>query len=192
MPRAPRVGVLALQGDFAAHARMLEAIGADVREVRAPKTMRSLSGLVIPGGESTTLLRLMDYDQSWWPALGEFHEDGGALLGTCAGLILLAKEVTTPTQRSLGLLNVTVERNAYGRQRESFEATGQWSDGRPLEMVFIRAPAIQHSGNGVDVLATHGGDPVVVRQDRIIGATFHPELTNDDSLHRLFLQTCET
>jgi len=169
---------------------MLTGIGAEVCEVRTPEALASIAGLVIPGGESTTLLRLMDYDPTWWEALRGFHAEGGALLGTCAGLILLAREVTNPAQQSLGLLDVVVERNAYGRQRESFEATGEWADGLPLEMVFIRAPAIRDRASGVELLASYEGEPVVVRQGRIIGATFHPELTQDDRLHRIFLEAC--
>jgi 5'-phosphate synthase pdxT subunit len=112
-------------------------------------------------------------------------------LGTCAGVILLARRVTNPAQRSLGFLDVSVERNGYGRQIDSFEAIGNWSDGSPLEMVFIRAPRIVQVGTNVEVLARFGADPVLVRQDRIIGATFHPEITSDPSVHRRFLDTCD-
>jgi 5'-phosphate synthase pdxT subunit len=180
------VGVLALQGDFAAHERLLRGLGADVREVRRPRGLEGLDGLVVPGGESTTLLRHMDYEPSWWEALAGFHRRGGALFGTCAGLILLAREVT-PEQRSLALLDVAVERNAYGRQVDSFEVTGTWRDGRPLEMVFIRAPRIVAVGPGVEVLAEHGGEPVLVAEGRVMAASFHPELTSDGGVHERFL-----
>lgn len=182
-----RVGVLALQGSFAAHARVLAALGADVREVRKPEALEGLSGLVIPGGESTTLLRFLGYDPAFEPGLQEFVRQGGAVLGTCAGLILLAKEVRGPRQRCLGLLDVVVERNAYGRQVDSFTDQGRWRGGEPLEMVTIRAPRIVEVGPGVEVLATHGFDPVLVREGSCLGATFHPELSQDPSVHRLFL-----
>ncbi len=183
---ATRVGVLALQGDFSAHERLLSGLGAEVREVRRPAELGDLAGLIIPGGESTTLLKLMDYDPAWWPQLRAFALSGKTLFGTCAGLILLAREIE-PEQRGLGLLDVTVERNAYGRQVDSFEGHGTWDDGRDLEMVFIRAPRITRVGAGVTVLARNGGEPVLVEQDRILAGSFHPELTGDDSVHRHFL-----
>jgi len=179
-----RVGVLALQGDFAAHRRALASLGVETLEVRRSRQLAELDALVIPGGESTTLLRLLGHEPEWWPALEAFHRDGRPLLGTCAGLILLAKEVTGPAQRSFGFLDVTVARNAYGRQIDSFETTGRWEDGRPLEMVFIRAPRITRVGDDVDVLARHDDVPVLVRQGRVLGASFHPELTADPGVHR--------
>jgi pyridoxal 5'-phosphate synthase pdxT subunit len=183
-----RIGVLALQGDFALHARALEKCGAEAVEVRKPEQLDDVEGLIIPGGESTTLLKLMD---AWdfVPALEKFHGAGKPLFGTCAGLILLARDVESPRQFSLGLVDVTVERNAYGRQRESFEASGVARlDGRavPLEMVFIRAPRIRRAGPGVEILAEHAGEPVMARQDRVLVATFHPELTDDCTVHRYF------
>lgn len=181
------LGVLALQGDFAAHAKMLTALGAEVREVRRPGELAGLRGLVIPGGESTTLLRLMGFDPQWWPELQEFYRDGGVFLGTCAGLILLAREVTSPAQPSLALLDVAVERNGYGRQVDSFETRGTWEDGRPLKMLFIRAPRITHTGPGVVVRARYGEEPVLVEEGRVLASSFHPELTSDDAVHRLFL-----
>jgi len=185
----PTVGVLALQGGFAAHARILAGLGPSVREIRRPGELADIAGLVIPGGESSTLLKLMDYEPEWWPALRAFHEAGGAFLGTCAGLIFLAREVTGPSQRSLGLLDAKVARNAYGRQLDSFEATGHWEDdGSELAMVFIRAPRISQLGAGVEVLVRHEGDPVVVRQGRVLAASFHPELCDESSLHRRFLE----
>jgi 5'-phosphate synthase pdxT subunit len=142
----------------------------------------------MPGGESTTLLKLMD---AWdfVPAIEKFHSEGKPIFGTCAGLIILAREVESPKQFSLGLIDVTVERNAYGRQRESFEAHGTARlDGQSiaLEMFFIRAPRIRRVGPGVEVLAEHGGEPVMARQDRVLVATFHPELTDTTTVHQYF------
>jgi 5'-phosphate synthase pdxT subunit len=183
-----RIGVLALQGDFGLHARALEKCGVEAVEVRKPLELDEVDGLVMPGGESTTLLTLMD---AWdfVPALEKFHSEGKPIFGTCAGLIILAREVESPKQFSLGLIDVTVERNAYGRQRESFEAHGTAKlDGQaiPLEMFFIRAPRIRRVGPGVEVLAEHGGEPVMARQDRVLVATFHPELTDTTTVHQYF------
>jgi pyridoxal 5'-phosphate synthase pdxT subunit len=187
-----RAGVLALQGDFAAHARALRAAGAEPVEVRTPEELRGCAALVLPGGESTTLLLLLaasGLDR----AIPEFHRGGGALLGTCAGAILLAKEVTRPAQRSLGLLDATVERNHYGRQVDSFEAEAPFpGGGPPLPLVFIRAPAITRVGPGVEVLVEHGGLPVLVRRERLLAATFHPELTADFRVHRLLLEAARS
>lgn len=182
-----RIGVLALQGDFAAHKHMLSLLGVRACEIRHPDQLPGLAGLILPGGESTTLLKLMDQEPAWWQALPAFHRRGGALLGTCAGIIMLAYGVHGPEQRSLGLLDIDVERNAYGRQIDSFEVAARWQDGRPLEMVFIRAPRIVRTGPAVEVLASHGGNPVLVREEFVLGATFHPELGNDRSVHRFFL-----
>jgi 5'-phosphate synthase pdxT subunit len=185
--RGPRVGVLALQGDFAAHARALGAAGAEPVEVRTPEGLRGCAALVLPGGESTALLLLLaasGLDR----AIPEFHRGGGAILGTCAGAILLATEVTRPAQRSLGLLDATVERNHYGRQVDSFEAEAPFpGGGPPLPLVFIRAPAFTRVGRGVETLVEHGGLPVLVRSGRILAGTFHPELTGDLRVHRLLL-----
>lgn len=182
------VGVLALQGDFAAHAASQRAAGAeDVREVRLPEHLEGLAGLVLPGGESTTLLRLLA-SSGLDRAIPRFHAGGGALFGTCAGAILLAREVVNPVQTSLGLLDATVSRNHYGRQVDSFETKVPWSGGRPLPVVFIRAPAFLRTGPGVEVLASHDGLPVLVRGDRILAATFHPELTSDRRVHGMFLE----
>ena len=183
-----RVGGLALQGDFALHAKALEKCGVEAVEVRKPIELDGVDGLIMPGGESTTLLKLID---AWdfAPALEKFHSAGKPIFGTCAGLIILAREVESPKQFSLGLIDVTVERNAYGRQRESFEASGvaRLDAGPiPLEMVFIRAPRIRRLGPSVQVLAEHRGEPVMARQDRVLVATFHPELTDNTTIHRYF------
>ena len=185
MSGAP-VGVLALQGDFAAHARILRDLGADVREVRRLADLEGLRALVLPGGESTALLRLMD-GAPWLDALRAFHAEGGALLGTCAGAILLAREVR-PAQPSLGLLDAVVERNAYGRQTESFEAEiAAPTFDAPMRGVFIRAPRLTATGPAVEVLARLKDQPVLVRQGRVLAATFHPEMAADDRVHRRLL-----
>lgn len=188
MSASPRVGVLALQGNFALHAARLAELGAEVVEVRRPAQLSGLAGLVMPGGESTTLLKLMSFEPSWWEALPQFVAEGGALLGTCAGLILLAREVREPAQRSFGLLDIVVQRNGYGRQIDSFETTGEWTDGSgELEMVFIRAPRVLELGDNVEVLARHEGEPVMVRQGRVTCLSFHPELGADTAVHARFL-----
>jgi 5'-phosphate synthase pdxT subunit len=188
-----RIGVLALQGDFALHAAALRRASVEPVEVRKPGALDDVEGLVLPGGESTTLLRLMD---AWGfgPALRAFHASGRPLFGTCAGLIVLAREVEGPRQPSLGLVDVTVERNSYGRQRESFQAetVAALGDGAdPLRMVFIRAPRILRVGPGVEVLARHAGDPVLAREGPVLVATFHPELTGDLAVHRYFCRMAE-
>jgi 5'-phosphate synthase pdxT subunit len=182
------IGVLALQGDFGLHVAALRRCGVEVVEVRKPEDLDGVDGLVIPGGETTTLLKLMEAWQ-FVPALQAFHAAGKPMFGTCAGLILLARGVENPRQFSLGLIDVDVERNAYGRQRESFEARGTATlDGHPtpIDMMFIRAPRIRRVGPGVEVLAQHGDEPVMARQDSILVATFHPEATRDDAVHRYF------
>ncbi len=182
------LGVLALQGDFEAHLHALREIAAPAREVRHAAELEGLDGLVLPGGESTTLLHLMR-DEPWFEAIGAFHARGGALLGTCAGAILLAREVV-PRQPSLGLLDVAVERNAWGRQVDSFEAVLEArAFGEPLAAVFIRAPRFRAVGPGVDVLARHRGEPVLVQQGRVLAATFHPEIAGDTRLHQRFART---
>jgi 5'-phosphate synthase pdxT subunit len=181
------VGVLALQGDFAAHATVLRELGAEVREVRHCADLAGLSGVVLPGGESTAFLRLMA-GEPWTDALRAFHAEGGALFGTCAGAILLAREVE-PSQECLGLLDAAVARNAYGRQVDSFEADLETAP--PLEAglrgVFIRAPRFTRVGEGAAVLARHRGDPVLLREGRVLAATFHPEIAGEEAVHRLFL-----
>jgi 5'-phosphate synthase pdxT subunit len=185
---AGTIGVLALQGDFAAHAAALGRAGAGVREVRRVADLAGLAGLVLPGGESTTLLKLMA-DEPWPEALRGFHAEGGALFGTCAGAILLAREVVSPPQPSLGLLDAKVVRNAYGRQVDSFEAPLEAPGlGEPIRGVFIRAPRFADLGPRVEVLARLGGEPVLVQQGRVLAATFHTELTDDARLHRVFAE----
>ncbi len=183
-----KIGVLALQGDFGLHAAALATCGVAAVEVRKPAELADVDGLLIPGGESTTLLKLMD-EWGFFPAIEKFHAEGRPIFGTCAGLIVLAREVENPRQFSLGLIDVTVERNAYGRQRESFESRGTaMLDGRPtpIDMMFIRAPRIRRVGAGVDVLARQGDDPVMARQGGVLVATFHPEVTGEQAVHRYF------
>jgi 5'-phosphate synthase pdxT subunit len=185
-----KIGVLALQGDFSLHARALARCGAEAVEVRKPEQLADLDGLIMPGGESTTLLKLM-HEWGFVPALEQFHRAGKPIFGTCAGLILLARDVENPKQFSLGLIDVTVERNAYGRQRESFEARGTATlNGREtsVEMVFIRAPRIRRIGPGVQTLARHGQEAVMAREGRVLVATFHPELTDDPAVHAYFCE----
>jgi len=183
------VGVLAVQGGFAAHARALVELGHAVREVRGPRDLVDLAGLVLPGGESTTQLRLLGV-LGLEEALVAFAASGRPILATCAGLILVALRVTSPEQRSLGLVDVTVARNAWGTQRDSFEGT---DDAGRHPLVFIRAPRIVSVGPGVEVLATLAGEAVLVRQGNVTGATFHPELTADRRVHRdVFGDRCAT
>ena len=185
-----KIGVLALQGDFALHARALGKCGAEVVEIRRPEQLADIDGLIMPGGESTTLLKLMDL-WGFVPALEKFHGSGKPIFGTCAGLILAAREVSNPTQLSLNLIDVGVERNAYGRQRESFATPGTVTlDGQtvPLQMVFIRAPRIRRVGESVQTLASHDGEAVMARQGTVLVATFHPELTDDPTVHAYFVR----
>jgi len=187
-----RIGVLALQGDFDAHAKVLTKLGAEAVEVRRVADLSGLAGLIIPGGESTTLLNLMA-DEDWFPALRRFHAEGGAMMGTCAGAILLAREVKNPSQPSLGLLEATIERNAFGRQVDSFETTidmPRW--GGAIEAVFIRAPRFKALGPNVETLATYQGEPVLVQQGPVLALTFHPELTRDATLHAHFLAMAQS
>lgn len=183
-----KIGVLALQGDFGLHVAALQRCGAEVVEIRKPEQLAGVDGLVIPGGETTTLLKLME-EWHFVPALQTFRAAGKPMFGTCAGLILLARGVDNPRQFSLGFIDVDVERNAYGRQRESFEARGMAVlDGRAtaIDMMFIRAPRIRRVGQAVEVLARQGDEPVMARQDEILVATFHPEATGNDAVHRYF------
>jgi pyridoxal 5'-phosphate synthase pdxT subunit len=181
-----RIGVLAIQGDYDAHARALREAGAEPVLVRKPEELADIGGLIIPGGESTTFLKFLERD-GFLGALREFVETKPTF-GTCAGCILLATEVTHPPQASLGALRATVERNAYGRQIDSSIQTAQTElPGGPLEMVYIRAPRIVKTGEGVKVLATRDGFPVLVEQGHIMAATFHPELSADRRVHRRFV-----
>ena len=187
-----RIGVLAIQGDFAAHLATLREAGAEACEVRKAAELRQVDALVIPGGESTTLLKfILNPDLGYVEAFREFHQAGKPMFGTCAGLILVAKNVTNPAQFSFGFIDVGVERNAYGRQKESFEAVGEGylaGTAKPLKMVFIRAPRLIRLGAKVDLLATWRGEPVMARQGSILVASFHPELTGDLAVHRYFLE----
>jgi 5'-phosphate synthase pdxT subunit len=187
-----RVGVLALQGDFAAHGAAIERAGASPVYVRERAQFGEIDGLIIPGGESTTMLKLLHID-GLYDALREFA-DRKPVFGTCAGAILMARDVSNPAQESLGLMDIAVERNAYGRQVDSrvvalepsAEFERQVGEGK-LEAVFIRAPIIREVSDGVKVLAEYDGDPVLIEQGRHLAATFHPELTRDGRVHRLFL-----
>jgi 5'-phosphate synthase pdxT subunit len=188
-----KVGVLSLQGDFAAHGAALQRAGAEPVYVRSAAQFAGLDGLVIPGGESTTMLKLLRYDGLMEP-LEEFARRK-PVFGTCAGAILMASQVSAPAQESLGLMDISVERNGYGRQVDS-RVTSIEPDADferrtapgPLEAVFIRAPIIRRVGDGAKVLARYGGDPVLVEQGPHLAATFHPELTRDGRVHQLFLE----
>jgi 5'-phosphate synthase pdxT subunit len=185
------IGVLALQGAFRAHAEKLTELGADVAEVRQPAHLDAVEALVMPGGESTTMSMLLESSGLFDPVAKRI-DDGMAVFGTCAGLILLAAEIEDgrPDQRCFGRLDITVQRNAYGRQIESFEtdlATTVTDD--PIHAVFIRAPGISRVGETVEVLATSRDQPVLVRNGNALGASFHPELSGDTRIHRLFLDS---
>ncbi|HYK34444.1 pyridoxal 5'-phosphate synthase glutaminase subunit PdxT [Alloacidobacterium sp.] len=182
----PRIAVLAIQGDYDAHAAALRDAGAETVLVRKPEELATIDGLIIPGGESTTFLKFLARD-GFLNALQDFVRQKPTF-GTCAGCILLAKEVRNPPQESLAVLDATVERNAYGRQIDSaiLEAETGLAGG-PLEMVFIRAPRIVKTGPAVEVLALRDGFPVLIRQGHILAATFHPELSSDRRVHRLFV-----
>ena len=180
------IGVLALQGDYEAHARAFAQSGAHARLVRKPEELAGLDGLVLPGGESTTMLKFLE-KQGFFDVLSAFASSMPCF-ATCAGCILVAREVLHPRQRSLGALDATVERNAYGRQIDSIILTLPTElPGGPLEMVFIRAPRITRLGSDVEVLASRDGSPVLVRQGHLLAATFHPEMTTDTRVQQLFL-----
>jgi pyridoxal 5'-phosphate synthase pdxT subunit len=178
-----KIGVLALQGDFDAHRRRLEELGAEVVLVKKPGQLDAIDGLVIPGGESGTFLKLLG--EEGFDKLRQFVHLKPTF-GTCAGAILLASEVENPQQKGLGAINIRIRRNAYGRQIDSSIREGLLGSS-PLEMVFIRAPKIEHVGAGVEIIATEGADPVAVRQGRAMAATFHPELSDDPRIHQEFL-----
>jgi 5'-phosphate synthase pdxT subunit len=183
-----KIGVLALQGDFDAHRRRLQELGAEVVLVKKPEQLDDIDGLVIPGGESGTFLKLLG--DAGFEKLKQFVH-AKPTFGTCAGAILLAAEVENPHQKGLGALNIRIRRNAYGRQIDSSIREGRLIQenlgSSPLEMVFIRAPKIEHVGEGVEIIATEGADPVAVRQGRAMAATFHPELSEDTRVHQAFL-----
>ncbi len=179
MVNPPLIGVLALQGGFEAHAKALEEAGAHARRVRVPADLEGLDGLVIPGGESTTITLGVEREGLAEP-LREFVRSGRPVLGTCAGMIVLDRD-------HLEVLDVSVKRNAFGRQLASFEAMLDWDDG-PLDAVFIRAPWVEEVGAGVEVLAEVDGHPVAVRQGNILAVSFHPELTDERRLHRWLLE----
>ena len=182
-----KIGILAVQGDFAAHAAMLARLDAESVEVRTPADLEGCDGLILPGGESTTQLQFLQ-EEGLADAIGKFAKQGGAIFGTCAGAILLATEVENPKQDSLKLLDMTVLRNGYGRQIASDVVSGPTKlKGEPLEMVFIRGPIIQRAGPGLKVLAEFAGKPALVQRDHIMAATFHPELTDDTTVHQHFL-----
>jgi pyridoxal 5'-phosphate synthase pdxT subunit len=184
----PHIGVLAIQGDYASHAAALTEVSAKPIEVRNPEDLSGLDGLILPGGESTTMLKFLER-HNFFEALREFCV-AKPVFGTCAGAILLAREVLHPPQKSLGLLHAVVERNAYGRQIDSAILQSATSlPGGPLEMVFIRAPRIVRVDADVDVLAERDGFPTLVRQGQIMAATFHPELSADRRVHEAFVET---
>jgi len=183
-----KIGILAVQGDYEAHGRMLERLGADYLLVRTPKEAAQADAMILPGGESTTMLKFLK-EEGLEAALRALDARGAAFFGTCAGAILLAREVRAPAQDSLGFADLAITRNAYGRQLAS-EVRSALSKLKPepLEMVFIRAPWIDELGPAVEVLAREGGRPVLVRDGRILVATFHPELTADTTVHEYFLK----
>jgi 5'-phosphate synthase pdxT subunit len=183
---SPRIGVLALQGAFDVHAKRLGYLGASTLLVRKPEQLEGLDALVIPGGESTTFLWHLERS-GFYEILDKFVHSK-PVFGTCAGCILLAKEVSNPAQKSFGVLDISVERNAYGRQNDSAILQSETAlEGGPLEMVFIRAPRITQTAPEVEILATRDGFPTLVRQGRLLAATFHPELSEDTRVHQFFL-----
>jgi 5'-phosphate synthase pdxT subunit len=184
---SPKIGILAVQGDFAAHAEMLRSLGAETVEVRTVADLEKCDGLVLPGGESTTQLQFLQ-EEGLFEAIKRFAVNGQPVFGTCAGAILLARDVQHPPQESLGLMDMTVLRNAYGRQMASDVFFGASKlEPEPMEMVFIRAPIIEKVGPGTEVLAEYEGKPVLVRKGNLLAATFHPELTSDATVHKYFL-----
>ncbi|HXY24308.1 MAG TPA: pyridoxal 5'-phosphate synthase glutaminase subunit PdxT [Candidatus Acidoferrum sp.] len=183
-----KIGVLAVQGDFEAHEAVLKQLGAETVEVRVPADLDGCDGLILPGGESTTQLQFLQ-EEGLAGAITKFAERGGAIFGTCAGAILLATDVEHPKQDSLRLLDMTVIRNGYGRQIASDVVSGSTQlKSEPLEMVFIRGPIIERAGPGVKVLAEFAGKPALVQRENIMAATFHPELTEDTTVHQHFLR----
>lgn len=185
-----KIGVLAIQGDYEAHKARLEQLGAEVTLVRKPEQLDAIDGIVIPGGESSTFLNFLA-ERGFLEKLRDFVSTKPTF-GTCAGAILLAKQVENPPQKSLDVMDIRIRRNAYGRQIDSSISEAQTKLGdKPLEMVFIRAPKIVGTGKGVEILATAGDDPVLVRQGKIMAATFHPELSEDTRVHQEFVKMVE-
>ena len=187
------VGILAIQGDFELHAKMLDRLGVPWKLVKHVADLREVGGLILPGGESTTMLNVFA-DEGMDTAIRGFAAAGKPIFGTCAGTILLAKEVLNPPQARLGLMDIAVERNAYGRQIDSSVREGECPElaDHPVQMVFIRAPIIRRVGQGVRVLGRADGLPVLVEQGNLLAATFHPELTEDETIHRYFFRKLET
>jgi pyridoxal 5'-phosphate synthase pdxT subunit len=186
-----KIGILAVQGDFAAHAKMLADLGAETVEVRTPADLEGCDGLILPGGESTTQLQFLQ-EEGLDKAIRKFAADERPIFGTCAGAILLASDVQHPQQDSLGLIDMTVLRNGYGRQVHSDVVTGKTSlHDEPLEMVFIRAPIIERIGKSVEVLAEYADRPALVQKGNVMAAAFHPELTADTTVHRRFLEMAQ-
>jgi 5'-phosphate synthase pdxT subunit len=183
-----KVGLLALQGDFEAHSRAVRSAGGDPFEVRTPSELASADALIIPGGESTTIRKLAT-DYGLLEPLRERAHDGLPIFGTCAGMIACARTITDGDVPILGIVDIDVRRNAYGRQAQSFEADIDVEGIGEMRAVFIRAPRVERVGSGVEILADHDGSPVVLRHARVLLAAFHPELTDDDRLHRLFLES---
>ena len=182
-----KIGIVAIQGDYQAHAGVLERLGVAHTYVRKPADLAGLSGIILPGGESSTHIKVMT-EEGLFDGLKQFAANGGAFFGTCAGAILLARDVHGPAQASLGLIDISVLRNGYGRQLASDVHSGPTKlHKEPLEMVFIRAPIIESIGPGVEVLAEDAGHPVLVEQGRVLASTFHPELTSDNTVHQHFL-----
>jgi 5'-phosphate synthase pdxT subunit len=183
-----KIGILAVQGDFAAHAAMLAGMGIEAAEVRAREDLAGCDGLILPGGESTTQLQFLQ-EEGLYDAIKKFAAEDKAIFGTCAGAILLATEVKNPLQESLGLLDMTVLRNGYGRQVHSDVVSGPSTlKKEPMEMVLIRGPIFERVGPGVEVLAEYAGKPALVQKGNILAAAFHPELTNDTTVHQRFLE----
>jgi len=183
-----KIGIVAIQGDFAAHAAMLQELGAATVEVRTVEDLEGCDGIVLPGGESTTQLQFLK-EEGLFEAVRKFSRKGGAIFGTCAGAILLATEVKNPPQESLGLLDMTVLRNGYGRQLASDVFYGPSTlKQEPMEMVFIRGPIIEEVGKDIVVLARHEGKAALVKKGNVLAATFHPELTDDTTVHKHFLE----
>jgi pyridoxal 5'-phosphate synthase pdxT subunit len=188
---AVKIGILAVQGDFEAHAAMLASMGVESVQVRTREDLADCDGLILPGGESTTQLQFLR-EEGLDEAIRKFAGEGKAIFGTCAGAILLANEVKNPKQDSLALLDMTVLRNGYGRQVHSDVVSGPSTlKKEPLEMVFIRGPVIERVGPNVKVLAEYAGKPALVQNGRVIASAFHPELTEDETVHRHFLDLAE-